>query len=353
MERTNHHRLSLVLAFVVAVLVVSFGYLRWNSRSSKQGSARSEASASSGQEPSGANRIPLDATDLATDRGHEPGRAPESDRRPEAGTLVVQVTNEVDQPVAAAHVLLFDAKALLGNATSDADGTCSFPAAEGEGGALAWIEGHAPVRQATTLSAGKTTIRFADRARVSGSARLTDGSPTRKVGLLLQADRPFFRVDDLPSAVREALPDDMRSGTHIEGATDEEGRFAFAGLDSAWKGLLCVFRSHWLVESSQGSLRHEGALWPYESSVALDAPVVGLSLTILELPAFTGRIVSSDGKTPVPRAHLGWIIRVLDIDGAAGPPMGGCRIDERGCFRIAVDPINSLTTSAWIVWSPA
>jgi hypothetical protein len=282
------------------------------------------------------------------DRERADARAAESGHRPDAGAFVVQVTAGLDQPIVSAHVLLFDAKAPLGNATTGADGTCSFAASEGEGGILAWSEGRAPVRQATNLAAGRTTIHLPDGARVSGTARLTDGEPATKLGLLLQADRPFFRVDDLPSAVLEALPDDLRSGTHVEDATDEAGRFAFAGLDPAWKGLLCIVRSHWLVESSQGSLRHEGALWPYESSVALEGPVDGLALTIRELPAIAGRIVTSDGRTPVPRAHLEWIIRVLDIDAAGRPPMSGCRLDESGCFRIAVDPINCLRTKAWI-----
>ena len=346
--QTSRRRRTVPIAITFAVLVIGLFYLRGKPHPSKESRASSEEAPSTAQDPSIPSGTQLDASDLAAGRERAESIAPVSERRPEAGALVVRVTTELDRPVAAAHVLLFDAKALLGSATSGADGTCSFPASEGEGGIVAWMEGRAPVRQATSLSPGKTTIRFPDGARVSGSARLTDGSPATKLGLLLRTDRAFISIDDLPLAVREALPKVMNRGTAVEIPTDDAGRFAFVGLDPAWKGGIFVARSHWLVESSQGSLRHEGAIWPYESGVALDAPVDALVLTLLELPAITGRIVTSDGRAPVPRAQLEWIIRVLDVDGAASPPAGSCRLDESGRFRIAVDPINSLRTSAWI-----
>ncbi len=336
------NRRNWILRGTLSLLLLALGSVVYFARSkidSPSPASDSESSTKSGRGIDAASHLESD-------------REPPSEREPEpsevkansADRLLVDVVSEPDQPVAGAHVLIFDAKALLGSATTSANGTCSFPAATGEGEILAWNDGRAPARQPTSFAAGRTTVRFTSGSAVSGTTRRTDGKREPNVGLLLESNRPLFEIAGLPPSVLEALPERMRSGLRLEIATDEAGRFVFQGLGPSWAGGLFVDRSVWLVESSQGRLDRDGSKWPYESGIDLTAPFDGLVLTVIELPYVAGRVVSSDGKSAIAHAQLQCIPRV---ETSPYPPAVPGRAGDDGRFRVPMDPLNHLQTPTW------
>lgn len=336
MTRGNAARRIGLLALAACALVVVFLLVR----------PHSESSARMSRLPTEAPTPAVERSNPEVERLDVPKVEAEATRAEAVGTLEVRVLArdfDVVSPIPGARVLLFDSKSLLGTATTGEDGTCSFPASEGDGGILAWIENRAPMRRATSLSAGRATVELDRGARVMGTAHPLDGGATPEVHLLLVSDRPFFDAKDLPPAVLEALPQTMRTGGRVEGSTFLEGRFEFDGLDPAWKGALYVDRMHWLLEASQGSVRSDGAPGNFETGVLLPSPVEGLDLTILDLPVISGRILSADGSAGVPGALVGGVIHITGNDMSTS-----ARADAEGRFRIPVDPINHLETDAWL-----
>jgi hypothetical protein len=242
------------------------------------------------QSSDGVAQIPKEALPRALDDREEDS----SVLRSPVEAMEVEILR-TGSPVSNAVLVLLDPDGTSRSARTDASGRAQFAPREGSGTLLVGRENAFPHRQAIDLTAGAHRVAMPTERVVSGRVSLAGSPPSPPIEIELSTLWGAFADLHLGTEARRALSLDEELRYKSRCATDAAGAFLFEGLPESWCGSL-VFPDGY-CPIPWGSNETTGL-------VGLNRPESNLRIELERLPFVTGRVLASDGKTPVARAAL-------------------------------------------------
>ena len=168
---------------------------------------------------------------------------------------------------------------------------------------------------------------------ILGGTLLVDGAaPEEPIPLFLRSDRPL-----LGPGLRERLATHASFELDARGRSGPGGAFAFDGLPPDWSGTLVLPARFRRIHADFDLLD--------EDRPHFDRPGIGHVIELKSAPFLRGRVVESDGETPVPRARCGGRFQWRD----GGHVWFRFDADREGRFEVALreqDPPVAILTLA-------
>jgi RNA polymerase sigma-70 factor (ECF subfamily) len=149
------------------------------------------------------------------------------------------------------------------------------------------------------------------------------------------------KVEPMPTVVADLLKElDVRPGS-ADAVVDAQGSFHVSGLPKGWAGHI-RFPYGFLICSFEGP----GELgWELDRVIELPHASMNIKVELLELPVFTGRIVSSDSGEGVPNAGL--FVSPYMTEAHSDTTLIGGSTDQDGFFRVPMAVGNSTNRKEW------
>ncbi|MCI0589289.1 MAG: sigma-70 family RNA polymerase sigma factor [Planctomycetes bacterium] len=192
---------------------------------------------------------------------------------------------------------------------------------------LAIAPATAPHLEGIVLSPGRREVVLDEGAAVSGWILVDGRAPEEALGLSLSSERALLRVEGIPDSAWASLGHDPGGPAGLTQGTDESGAFRFAGLPEDWSGSLDLPFGY---ETASGG----------GQTLGFRAPVEGLRIELVRVPALVGRVVEPGGREPVPNPVVQASLTIVgEKDTLRMEALVGGTADEKGRFRVPISGI--------------
>ena len=212
------------------------------------------------------------------------GAARRTEFAPRAHAVLTLVDSQ-RRAVPGTKAAVFAGEKILFAGAADERGEIAVPGNGEAATLLAIAPATAPHLEGVVLSPGRREVVLDEGAAVSGWLLVDGRVPEEALELSLSSERALLRVEGIPDSAWASLGHDPGGPARLTQGTDESGAFRFAGLPVDWSGSLQLPDGY---ETGSGG-----------QVLGFRAPVEGLKLELVRLPALVGRVVESGGREPV------------------------------------------------------
>lgn len=218
-------------------------------------------------------------------------------------------------------------------------GQVTLTGLDGSGGLVALAPHFLPVFLSESFDGTPIIIRPDSGESIGGRIRFlrprTESTPL----VIRVITSPFPKFEAMPAAVAKLLEElDVRPG-FTDAIVDAHGNFRVSGLPRKWAGRIRLPRG-FMISSFEGPGKPD-----LGSFIELFQSSASMKIELLELPVFTGRIVTLNGGAGV--ANTGLYVSPNMATAFTTMPQIGGRTDQEGFFRIPMSVMKSENVKRW------
>lgn len=251
-----------------------------------------------------------------------------------------RLTDELNQPIANASICAWTSDKLHKPKVSNGDGEFTYNDLSGNGGLVIQALNWYPQFHEVEFNQNQIDVVLVSKAVVGGTVSFSGDRHKKTPFDLTILTLPDLEIGPFPQALKKQLKKVGFGSYEIKATVFEDLRFQVKGYPPSWNGRMKLPYGT-LLKSFQGP----GEVSDWGKFIDLLKPSDQLHLELAQMPAFSGRVVSPDGKEGVPNPELTLIRYSNDkansmIVGAAGKP--------DGTFSIPLGPSGEDEYLSWI-----
>ncbi|MFK5956649.1 MAG: sigma-70 family RNA polymerase sigma factor [Planctomycetota bacterium] len=260
----------------------------------------------------------------------------------QAGSVAVTVVDAAGRPVPQVRLVPWVGEELREEKTTDASGQATLQACVGSGGIAVLAPGYRVVHRVEEFVGDPIRIELKEGFALSGRVEFQRAQADRTDFVLWHISPTLQSPKEMPLSVKEQLKERGASMIGVYIPLQPDGSFTVRGLPSNWEGRLKVPRGFIAYASSEGEVGGMGDF------VHLKGLSTSLVIQVMELPYFSGRVVTPDGTKGV--ADAGVIVQPYFTAARDEPGsmfgLGGVS-DADGYFRVPVSVGSEKERIAW------
>lgn len=205
--------------------------------------------------------------------------------------------HEMGGPVVGATVIPWVGEELGEMVVTNEKGEATLHAPLGSGGFAIYAKNRAPFRMTFDFTGDAIVVILEQGYRLAGKVTFShDRKREDPVFLFSLAGHPYAK--EIPVSIQRALRSKEFGSNISQWEIQADGRFECTGLPFDWAGTLKISRGYLFCRcSSPGKINDDGNL-------KLSQLTENLEISVTELPAFYGRIVTPNGQMGVPNVQL-------------------------------------------------
>jgi len=259
-----------------------------------------------------------------------------------AGSVAVTVVDAAGRPVPQVRLVPWVGEELRDEKITDASGQATLQACAGSGGIAVLAPGYRVVHRVEEFVGDPIRIELQEGFALSGRVEFQQAQADMTDFVLRHISPTLQSPKEVPQSVQEQLKEKGASMIAVHIPLQPDGSFTVRGLPSNWEGRLKMPRGFMAYASSEGEVGVSG------SFVHLNSLSSNLVLQVMELPYFSGRVVTPDGTKGV--ADAGVIVQPYFTVARNEPGsmfgLGGVS-DADGYFRVPIAVGSKEDRIAW------